>query len=129
VVLTILQEDALVVKIKVTLTYGILLPTMSMLEDMRIAHSHFLLTVIVRYCLFNKYFVLRPFQIIDHFSKSRCIIFAMHLHKYYVYIHDKNYVSRFAKTTYNLERREYNLCPTGEKTCSISTISSAILFM
>ena len=50
--------------------------------------------------------VLPPFQIVDRFDKSRCIIFAMHLHKYYVYIHDKNYVSRFAKTTYNLERRE-----------------------
>jgi hypothetical protein len=32
----------------------------------------------------------------------------MHLDIYtYVYIHNNNYESRFAKTTYNLERREY----------------------
>jgi hypothetical protein len=33
----------------------------------------------------------------------------MHLDKHYVYIRSKNYTSRFAKTTYNLERRKYVL--------------------
>ena len=51
--------------------------------------------------------VLPTFQIVCRFNKSICIIFTMHLNKYYVQIHDKNFVSRFAKTTYNLERREY----------------------
>jgi hypothetical protein len=45
---------------------------------------------------------------LGRFGKSKYINFTMHLDKYYVCIHSINYVSRFAKTTYNLEWREYN---------------------
>ena len=43
-----------------------------------------------------KTMVLHPFQIVDRFSKFRYIeINSVHLYS-------KNYISRFAKTTYNL---------------------------
>ena len=49
------------------------------------------------------------FQTIGHFGFSRYIVFDMHLDIHYVEIHSKNYVSRKAKTTYSLDRREYVL--------------------
>ena len=51
--------------------------------------------------------LLPPFQIIRHFGFSRCIAFAMHLDIRYVLIHNKSCLSRKAKTTYKLQRREY----------------------
>ena len=53
------------------------------------------------------YDVLPPFQIIRHFDFSRYIVFAMHLDIHYVKIRSKINVSRKAKTSYNLEWREY----------------------
>lgn len=35
----------------------------------------------------------------------------MHLDNYCAYIYIKNYISRFGKTIYNLERREYKFEP------------------
>jgi hypothetical protein len=51
--------------------------------------------------------LLPPFQIIRRFGFSRYIAFTMYLHIVYIQVHSKNYVSRKAKTSYNLERREY----------------------
>ena len=55
-----------------------------------------------------RYQILHPSQIICHCGFSRYIDFAMHLDMRYVQIHCKTDVSRKAKTTYNLEQREYN---------------------
>ena len=49
--------------------------------------------------------IISPFQIVGHFGKSICIIFTMHLDIVFIHVYNKIYVSRFAKTTYNLERR------------------------
>jgi hypothetical protein len=43
------------------------------------------------------------FQIIRHFGFFRYVVFAMHLDMHCL----DTYVSRKAKTSYNLERREY----------------------
>jgi hypothetical protein len=51
--------------------------------------------------------ILPPFQIIRHFDFYKYIAFAMHLHVYYVYIHNKSNVSIKDKASYNLEQREY----------------------
>ena len=60
----------------------------------------------------RKKITLSPFQILDCFNKSRYINFAtylnivVYLNKHYILIHGKNYLSRFAKTIYKVERRE-----------------------
>jgi hypothetical protein len=54
----------------------------------------------------NGHVLLPMFQFVGCFGKSRFIDFAMHLDIHCVYILSKIYVSWFAKTTYNLERRE-----------------------
>jgi hypothetical protein len=51
--------------------------------------------------------LLPPFQIIRLFI-LRYIAKAMHLNIHHVYIHSKSNVSRKVKTSYNLERIEYN---------------------
>ena len=57
---------------------------------------------------FLSYFLLPPFQIVGYFSKSRCIIFMMHLDIVFIQVHSKIYLSRFVKTTYTLKWREYS---------------------
>ena len=51
--------------------------------------------------------LLHTYRIIKYFGFSRYIAFAMHLDIHYVYIHNKSNAFRKAKTSYNLERREY----------------------
>ena len=62
-------------------------------------------------------YVLPLFQIIDYFSFSRYIVFAMYLDIVYIFfernldivyinVHNKKYGSRKVKMTYNLERKE-----------------------
>ena len=53
--------------------------------------------------------LLPPFQNVGRFGFSRFIVFAMHLNITYVQIHNKIYESRKVKTTYILERREYDV--------------------
>jgi hypothetical protein len=50
--------------------------------------------------------LLYPFQIVDRFNKSRYIIFDTYLETVYIKMHSKIYISRFAKTIYNLKQNE-----------------------
>lgn len=54
--------------------------------------------------------MLPLFQITSRFGFSMQIVSPMHLDIGYVKIHSKIYVSRKARTTYNLEWREYKSC-------------------
>jgi len=55
----------------------------------------------------SSYLLLPMFQIVGHFRIYRYITFAMHLDIHYVWIYNKNTLSKFTKTTYNSELREY----------------------
>jgi hypothetical protein len=50
--------------------------------------------------------ILHPFQIISRFGFSRYIDFAMHLDITYIWMRNKNYAPKKAKTTINLGQRE-----------------------
>ena len=53
-------------------------------------------------------YVLNPFQIKRCSAFSRYIDFTMYLDIVYIYVHSKYNISRRAKTSYNLERREHD---------------------
>ena len=84
---------------------NITLQKFTMLGNMIVAS---VLVHLARMPIIMLFFVLPPFQIVGPFGKSRYISFDMHLDIHYVLIHSKIYISRFVKTTYNLERRKYN---------------------
>ena len=55
----------------------------------------------------SSYLLLPMFQIVGRFKIYRYITFAMHLDIHDVWIYNKNTLSKFTKTTYNSELREY----------------------